>query len=75
MDNLIGLVSIRRMDGVLNAWIRELCGMTKGVGERIGEGVLHWFGHVERMENDKIANRVYVGECVCSHSVDRQRKR
>ena len=40
MDNLRGLLGIRRMDGVLNAWIRELCGVTKGVDERIDECVL-----------------------------------
>ena len=33
------------------------------------------FGHVERMENDKIAKRVYAGECAGSHSVGRPRKR
>ena len=33
------------------------------VDERINEGVLRWFGHVERMENDRFAKRVYVGEC------------
>ena len=48
---------------VLNAWIRQLCGVTKGVDEKIDEGVLRWFGHVERMENDRIAKRVYVGVC------------
>ena len=26
------------------------------------EGVLQWFPHVERMENERIAKRVYVGE-------------
>ena len=50
MDNLRGFFGIRRMDRILNAWIRELCRMTKGVDERIDEGVLQWFGHVERME-------------------------
>ena len=63
MDNLRGLLGIRRMDKVLNAWIRELCGVTKAMDERIDEGVLRWFGHVERMENDRIAKRVYVGLC------------
>ena len=29
---------------------------------KIDEGVLRWFGHVEGMENDRIAKRVYVGE-------------
>ena len=51
MDNLRGLVGIRRMDKVLNAQIRELCGMTKGVDERIDGGVLWWFGQGERMES------------------------
>ena len=53
----------KKMDKVLNAWIRELCGVTKAMDERIDEGVLRWFGHVERMENDRIAKRVYVGLC------------
>ena len=35
--------------------------MRKGLDERIDEGVLKWFGHVEMMERDRIAERVYVG--------------
>ena len=53
-----GLFGIRRMDRVPNAWIRELCRVTKGEDERIDEGVLRWFGHVERMEKDRIAKKV-----------------
>ena len=37
--------------------------------------MLRWFGHVDRMERNKIAKRVYVGECAGSHSVGRPRKR
>ena len=47
--------------------------MTKGVEERVDEGVLRWFGHVERMENDLFAKRVYVGESAGSRSVGRGR--
>ena len=46
----------------------------KGVDERIDEGLLQWFGIVERME-DRIAKRVYVGECAGSHSVERMEDR
>ena len=56
------MVSIRRINRVPNAWIRELCGMAKVVNERIEEDVLHWFSHMERMENERIAKRLYVGE-------------
>ena len=58
IDNLKGLLGIRKMDRVLNARIRELCGVNKGLDERIDEGVLRWFGHAEKMERNRIAKRV-----------------
>ena len=63
------------MDRVPNARIRELCGVMKGLDERIGVGVLRWFGHVERIDRDRIAKRVYVGECAGSRSMGSPRKR
>ena len=68
------LLGIRRMDRVLNAWIGELCGMAKGVNERIEEDVLHWFSYVESMENDRIAKRLYVGEFAGSISAGQTQK-
>ena len=47
----------------------------EGISERIDEGVLQWFGHVERMERGRIAKRVYVGKCAGSRSVENQWKR
>ena len=40
MENLRGLLCIRRMDKVPNARIEELCRVRKGVGEKIDEGIL-----------------------------------
>ena len=62
MDKQRGLLGIRRMDKAPNPWIRELCRVTKKVEERIDEGNLRWFGHVERIENDRINKMVYLGE-------------
>ena len=62
------------MDRVPNVRIRELCGMAKGVDERIEKDVLHLFSHVERMENDRIAKRLYVGEFAGSRSAGQPRK-
>ena len=45
--------------------------MKKGLDERIDEGVLRWFGHVQRMEKGRIAKRIYVRECAGSRSVGR----
>ena len=59
--NLRSLPGIRRMYKVPNARVREMCGWTKRVAERINEGILRWFGHIERMGNDRIAKMGYVG--------------
>ena len=50
-DNIRGLLGIRRMDKVPNVRIRQLCRVMKVVDEKIDEGVLRWFGHVEKIEN------------------------
>ena len=45
MDNLRGLLGIRRMDRVPNEWMKGL--------------MKTCFGHVERMENGRISKKVY----------------
>ena len=47
MYNFRGLLGILRMDKVPNARIRDLF-----------EGILRWFDHIGKMENDRIAKRV-----------------
>ena len=42
MDNLIGLLGIRRMDKIPNVQIRELCGMTKGLMKLFSDGLSIW---------------------------------
>ena len=73
INDLRDLLGIRRMNRVSNAQIRELCGVTKGVDERIDEGILRSFGHVERW--DRMVKRVYVGEYAGSCSLGTPRER
>ena len=47
MDNLSGLLGIRRMDRIPNPKPRELCRVKKGLDERIYENMLRWFDPVE----------------------------
>ena len=61
MENLRVLLGIRRIDYVPNERIRELCGVKKRVDKKIDEGVLLWSCHVERMKNDRIVKRAYLG--------------
>ena len=57
------------MNKVLNAQILEFLGVMKMVDERINEDVLLVFSYVKRMENNRVAKRLYVGEFACSCSV------
>src|SRR5678815_1535115 len=45
MENLRGMLGVRRIDKMSNERIRELCGVKKGINERINESMLRWFGH------------------------------
>ena len=59
----------------MHIYIRELCGVKKGLNEKIDKGVLRWFGNVERMESDRIAKSIYVGVYAGTHSMGRPWKR
>ena len=72
MDNLRGLLGIRSMDRILNAWKGELCRVKNGLDERIDECMLGWFRYLER---DRIAKRVYVGGFTVSRSLGGPQKR
>ena len=39
MNNLRGLLGIKRMDKVPNSWIRKLYKLTKGVDKKIGRSM------------------------------------
>ena len=55
IDNLRGLLVIRRMDRVPNARIRAFCGVKNGLDETTDEIVIRWYCHVKRMERNRIA--------------------
>ena len=43
----------------------------KELDERIDESVLWWFIHTEKVENNKITENVYKGECMGSRPRNR----
>ena len=59
MGCLRNICGVRRVDRISNVEIRRRCGKNVGVGERMDRGVLRWFGHVERMGEERLARRVY----------------
>ena len=55
--------------------VLELCGVKKGVNERINVSTLRWFGHVERMDDSRLVKRMYSGECVGNRPDGRPKKK
>ena len=50
---------MRNIKRVRNEEIRRICRKKVSVGERMDQNVLRWLGHVERMEDDRLARKVY----------------
>ena len=58
-DCLRNICGVRRIDRVRNTEVRRRCGKEVNVGVKIEQSVLRWFGHVERMDEERMVKRVY----------------
>src|SRR5678815_4714813 len=67
------VLDVRRIDEMKNERIRELCGVNKGVNERINE--MRWFGHVERMDDSRLVKRMCSGDCAGNRPCGRPKKK
>ena len=61
MKCLRSICGVTRMDRVRNEVVRERVGVSEKLSKRVDRKVLKWFGHVERMGNERMTKRV----CVC----------
>ena len=52
------LVGVSRMDRVRNEQVRRRAGMEREIASRADQRVLRWSGHVERMDEFRIARMV-----------------
>ena len=59
MDNLRGLLGVRKIYKISSEWVRELCRVTKGVYDGTEE---RRFWHTEVMDKSSIAKSVCEGE-------------
>ena len=55
---LKSLVGVSRMDRVRNEEVCRKPGIERELANRADRGVLRWFGHVERMDEYRVARRV-----------------
>ena len=62
MKCLRSLVGVSRMDRVRNEKVHRTAGIERELASRADQGVLRWFGHVERMDEYRMARRVLMVE-------------
>ena len=62
MKCLRSLVGVSRMDRVRNEEVRRRAGIEMQLASRAEQRVLRWFGHVERMDDYRMARRVLMAE-------------
>ena len=53
MDNLKGLLGIRRIDRIPNSKVKEICDLKKAVDKRTEESALRWFKDNEIVVNSR----------------------
>ena len=62
MKCLRSSVGVLRMDRVRNEEVRRRTGIERELASRADHRVLRWFGHVERMDEYRMARRVLMAE-------------
>ena len=62
MKCLRSLVGVSRMDRVRNEEVRRRAGIEWELASRADQRVLRWFGHVDRMDDYRMAIRVLMAE-------------
>ncbi len=58
MRGLRSMCGVTRMDRMRNEEVRRRTGFVKELAERAEQGMLRWFGHVERMEEERLVKKV-----------------
>ena len=73
MKCLGSLVGVSRMDSVRNEEVRRTAGIERELASRADQRVLRWFGHVERMNDYRMARRVLMAKVSGGRVRGRQR--
>ena len=56
------MVGVTRLDRVRNEEVRRRTGMERKLSERVDQRVLSWYGHVVRMDEERLTERVWKAE-------------
>ena len=62
MKCLRSMIGVTRMDRVRNEEVRRRTGVERELGDRVDERVLRWYGHMERMSEERLVKEVWKAE-------------
>ncbi len=62
MRCLRSMVGVTRLDRVRNEEVRRRAGVVRKMSERVDQRVLGWYGHMVRMNEERLTNRVWKAE-------------
>ena len=75
MRILRDIANVRRIDRIRNARVREMCGCSASLEGIMERRILVWFGHVTRMNQERLVKYVMGAEVGGERGVGRPRKR
>ena len=58
MRCLRSMCGVTRMDRVRNEEVRRRTGVVRELADRAEQGVLRWFGHMERMDGERLVKKI-----------------
>ena len=58
MKCLRSMTGASRVDRVRNELVRARTGMRRELAARVNINVFRWFGHVERMDNERLLKKI-----------------
>ena len=74
MAHLRSMTGKTLKDRVRNEWVLNECGVKESVKVKVQRSVMRWFGHIERMNEDRLTKRVYKGNVTGKRGRGRPRK-
>ena len=75
MRCLRGMAGVSIMDRVRNEEVRKRTGVEKRLSDRVEQSGLRWYGHVERMNEERLVKRVWEAETKGKRPRGRPRRR
>lgn len=64
MNCLRSMVGVTRMDRIRNEEVRRRTGVVRELSSRVDQRVLRWFGHMERMSEERLVKKVMNSEVI-----------